>query len=283
VFSYAGARVWVTTSRSAVKARAWRRDPRAAGMVRGGDESVVFTGRVRRHDALDPETWASSIAHAPAAALATLRFTKKNARFFAGYAVDARQIPLAWTPPGRVFVSIGIERVALVGAEGVRSRDGAWGSGVESRESFRARRSTDPLRGLPSDVAAGVGRGGRGALAVETARGPVVLDVSWVAEEAGLFAALPEDAWALAAAGPDPGVALVADHASAWRAREMVGAMVQGTAAAFAVARLSSGRGSAGARAAAAGVEPDGAVVLGIVPRRLVWWRGWDSGTVVPS
>jgi len=282
VFSYSEGRVWVTTSRSAVKARAWRRDPRAAGMVRGRSRSALFTGIVRRHDALDPQTWAVSIVDAPAAALATLRFTRKNARFFAGYAVDARQIPLAWTPPGRVFVSVTLEAAALVGSEGVLRREGAWGTRTESRDAFRAKRSSDPLRGLPTDVAEGVGRGGRCSLAVQTPRGPVVLDAGWVAEETGLFAALREDVWALAGAGTEAQVALVSDRASAWRAKEMVGAMVQGTATAFAVDRLASGKRSASARASAAGLDPEGAMVLRVVPRRLVWWRGWDSGTVAP-
>jgi hypothetical protein len=251
-------------------------------MVRGRSKSALFTGIVRLHDALDPETWASSIVDAPAAAVATLRFTRKNARFFAGYAVDARQIPLAWTPPGRVFVSVAVEAAALVGSEGVLRREGAWGTRTQSRDAFRATKHPDPLLGLPSDVAEGVGRGGRCALAVRSRRGPVVLDAGWVAEEAGLFAALREDVWALAGAGTEAEVALVADRASAWRAREMVGVMVQGTATAFALDRLRSGRRSASARASAAGRDPEGAVLLRVVPGRLVWWRGWDSGTVAP-
>ena len=45
------------------------------------------------------------------------------------------------------------------------------------------------------------------------------------------------------------------DRASRWRAREMTGAMLRGT----------------------------GSVAAGevsLTPERIVWWRGWDSGTV---
>ena len=38
----------------------------------------------------------------------------------AGYAFDAHQVPFAWTPPGRVFVGIDLDRTSLVDAEGVQ-------------------------------------------------------------------------------------------------------------------------------------------------------------------
>ncbi|MGH7358577.1 MAG: pyridoxamine 5'-phosphate oxidase family protein, partial [Candidatus Rokuibacteriota bacterium] len=124
VFAVAGGRIWVTTSRGSVKARAWRSDPRVAGLVRAGEDCVVFVGTARAHDLLEPSTWPGALAAAPLLAVATTRFTRKNARFFAGYAVDARRVPFAWTPPGRVFVELSIERAALI--EGVR-RPRTWG------------------------------------------------------------------------------------------------------------------------------------------------------------
>nr|MDP9329016.1 pyridoxamine 5'-phosphate oxidase family protein [Actinomycetota bacterium] len=47
VFAYSGARIWLTTSRRSVKARAWRVDPLTAGLIRDGDLSVAFTGTVK--------------------------------------------------------------------------------------------------------------------------------------------------------------------------------------------------------------------------------------------
>ena len=103
VFARSGEQLWVTTARDSVKARAWRADPTVAGLVRDGDRSTMFSGRVSLYDALDPGTWARSFAAAPSLGRATMGFVTRNARFFAGYAVDARRVPLAWTPPGRVF------------------------------------------------------------------------------------------------------------------------------------------------------------------------------------
>lgn len=282
-FAFSDDRLWITTARSSAKARAWRGDPAAAAMVRAGDQSVSFAGRVLRHDALDPLTWPAALLDARAAAAATLRFTRKNARFFAGYAVDARDVPLAWTPPGRVFVSIDVERWAYVGPEGVRGRRGRWGGGGETSATFRAARAgADPFAALPADVADAVGRAGRGALAVEAPGGLVVLDASWVVDGAGLYAALPADAWGLAAAAPGARAAMVADRASAWRARDMVGVMAQGDAVAFDLRALGSGRRSAASIARSAGADADDVVLVRLSPRRLVWWRGWSSGTVVP-
>src|SRR6266545_4823840 len=90
VFAWSDGRVWLTTSCGSVKAWAWR--------------AVTFTGRAAAYDVLDPSTWIRTAVRMPAVTAASVRFTAKNARFFAGYAVDARRVPLAWTPPGRVFV-----------------------------------------------------------------------------------------------------------------------------------------------------------------------------------
>ena len=61
VFATVGDRVWVTTSRGSVKARAWRADPRVAGMVRAGELTVCFAGTVTTYDLLDPDSWSRSL------------------------------------------------------------------------------------------------------------------------------------------------------------------------------------------------------------------------------
>jgi len=126
-------------------------------------------------------------------------------------------------------------------------------------------------------------QGGAGALAIEGRRGSVVLPVGWAVDAAGLFGALPAAVLELAGAEADARVALTVDHASWWRARNMVGAMAQGTAGVFVLDRLDSGARSAETRVLLAGVHPDGAALIRIEPRRLVWWRGWSSGTVAAS
>lgn len=283
VFASSGGRVWLTTSRGSVKVRAWKADPGVAGLVRDGDLAVTFTGAVKTYDALDRNTWAAAVSGATSIARATARFSKKNARFFAGYAFDAHQVPLAWTPPGRVFVGVDVERTALLDGGGVQEGSGRWGGVASSHATFRKQQQgPDPLAALPPEVIGELGRSGEGVLAVSGARGPVVLPVRWLAQESALYAALPAATLALAGAGPDAPVALTIDRASIWRARDMVGAMVQGEGAFYLLDELGSGAKSARGLADGIMKDPGGAgshALVRIKPERLVWWRGWSSGS----
>jgi nitroimidazol reductase NimA-like FMN-containing flavoprotein (pyridoxamine 5'-phosphate oxidase superfamily) len=279
VFAASGGRVWLTTSRRSVKARAWKIDPAIAGLVRHGDLAVTFTGTVRTYDALDRNTWGAAVAGATSIARAAATFSKKNARFFAGYAFDAHQVPLAWTPPGRVFVGVDLERTALLGDDGVQEGRGRWGGQTRSHATFRSSKATDdPLVGLPGDVRAELGDGGDGALAVVGEQGPVVVPTRWRAERGALYAALPAETLALAGAGPDAPVALTVDRTSAWRARDMVGAMVQGSASLFVLESL--GSGAKIARSLATAIDPEAGALIRIAPDRMVWWKGWSSGSL---
>ena len=279
VFAYSGGRLWLTTSRRSVKTRAWKTDPSAAGIVRHGGLTVAFTGTVKLYDALDRGTWGAAVAGATSIARATAAFSTKNAKFFAGYAFDAKQVPFAWTPPGRVFVGIDLERTALVDADGVQEGRGRWGGGSTSHEAFRrVTKGTDPLATLPDDVRGPLAREGEGALTLVGDRGPVVVPTRWRAEEHALYAALPGETLALAAAGPAGSAALTIDEPSAWRARDMVGAMVQSSASIYVLDELGSGAKSA--RAIATAIDPDADALVRLAPSRLVWWRGWSSGSV---
>jgi Pyridoxamine 5'-phosphate oxidase len=282
VFAYSGGRLWLTTSRGSVKARAWKVDPGVSGLIRHGAASVTFTGTVTTYDALDRGSWGSAVSGAVSLTRATATFSRKNARFFAGYAMDARQVPLAWTPPGRVFVAIDIERTALLEDDGVQEGRGRWGGEVASHTTFRSvKHGDDPLAALPGELRDELGRSGEGALTVQGARGPVVLPVRWRADEVVLYAALPAETLALAGVGADAPVALTMDKASAWRARDMVGAMVQGTGACYVGEQLGSGVKTA--RALAADMAPGADALVRVHPSRLVWWKGWSSGSAVVS
>ncbi|MGZ8619540.1 MAG: pyridoxamine 5'-phosphate oxidase family protein, partial [Actinomycetota bacterium] len=165
VFAYSGGRIWLTTSRGSVKARAWKIDPGVAGLVRFGELSVAFTGTVHAYDALDRSTWGSAVAGATSIARAGAGFSRKNAKFFAGYAFDAHQVPFAWTPPGRVFVGIDLERTALLGEDGVQEGRGRWGGEALSHKTFRSTKGTeDPMTPLPSDVRSELGTRGDASL-----------------------------------------------------------------------------------------------------------------------
>lgn len=281
VFALSDERVWVTTSRSSVKARAWARDPTAAGLVRAEEVAVAFGGPVRTFDALDARAWLPSLLEAPALVRAWMRFTRRNARFFAGYALDARDVPLAWTPPARIFTAIALERAAVVGPEGVAATFGDWPRSAGSVPRFRARTApVSVLEALPEDVREPLGGAGRGALALAGEDGLVVLPVGWVVRDGWLYAALPREVLALAGAREARvPAALTLDRASWWRARHMVGAMARGEAELAVVEELTAGVRSAERIARAAGVEVDAAVVR-MWPERLVWWRGFTSGTV---
>jgi Pyridoxamine 5'-phosphate oxidase len=278
VFALSAGRLWVTTSRRSAKTRAWKTDPTVGGLVRHGDLAVTFTGSAKLYDALDRATWGDAVAGATSIARATAAYSTKNAKFFAGYAIDAKQVPLAWTPPGRVFVGIDLERVALIDDEGVQEGRGKWRGETVSHGTFRrSTKQADPLAPVPADVRRRIGTEGEGALAVVGDRGPVVLPVRWRTEPQAIYAALPSETLALADAGPDAPAALMIDRASAWRAREMVGTMIQGTAGLFDVDRLGSGAKSAAGIATA--MDPNAEALVRLAPARLVWWRGWSSGS----
>ncbi|MFL5797737.1 MAG: pyridoxamine 5'-phosphate oxidase family protein [Actinomycetota bacterium] len=283
VYATFGSRLWVTTARRTVKAGVWRARPRAAGLVRVGDQAVSFTGSVRMHDALNPATWPASAVGLPVVALAAAAFTRRNARFFAGYAVDARRVPLSWTPPGRVFAEISLEAAALLEDWGDVPRTwGSLGESVHSHGSFRPGRAAHSVfEVVPDEVAGRIERGGQAALAVDGADGPVVLPVSFLEDHRVLYAAVDTRSLALAEAGPDAAVGLAVDHASRWRASAMAGLMVRGTGSIHVLSRLRSGRAAAERLVERAGALPEGMALIRIRPRRVVWWSGWAGGTVV--
>ena len=282
VYALDGGRIWLTTSRTSVKSRALRRNREVAGMIRVEGEAVTFRGLARTYDALDPLSWPYAAVAGPRLVRAATRFSVKNARFFAGYAVDARRVPFAWTPPGRVFVGIEVAWGALLDLAG-RRVTGAWGLGPPEAGGAdedpvaltlpdeatpagrRARRGLD-LR-APRPVRSALGNTGEGALALERDASTVV-PVRWrrVAREGVYEAVVPLSFLGLTGprvAGrgePEPGprAALEIDRLARWRAAEMTGMLLQG-------------------EAGLASVEAGDAVVR-LRPRRVVWWQGWSTG-----
>lgn len=286
VYALHASRLWVTTSRRSVKAGAWKRDPRVGGLVRAGRRAVSFTGEVQAYDLLDPSSWVPSLVSAPTITRAAVAFTRKNARFFAGYAVDARHVPLAWTPPGRMFVAVRLLSVALLDADAgdvVGWWDGARRP-VASRPSYRASSGGwDVLGALPREVADRLGRGGDAVLALAGEDGPHAVPARWAADHGVLLAAAPVAVLELAGAGPEGPVALTVDRSSSWRARAMTGAMLQGHGSVHVPDRLRTGSRSAATAVERTGLPAEGSALVRIRLRRAVWWRGWSSGTVSSS
>jgi hypothetical protein len=195
--------------------------------------------------------------------------------------VDANHVPLAWTPPGRVFAELRIERSATIEDERIASAWGEWGDAVNGVERFRVPRAgTGPFDALDARVRDDLGTSGDGALALATDDGPVVLPVAWLVEGPGIYATLPVEVLEAAGSVPVLPAALCVDRSSSWRAREMVGAMIRGRGRIAIPDALGSGVRSAERLARAAGADPASAAVVGVDAERLVWWRGWESGTV---
>jgi hypothetical protein len=284
--------VWITTSRRSVKARAWRGEPSVAGLIRGSGRTVTFRGSVRTYDFLDPSTWPAAARSGPRILRAATRFTMKNARFFTGYAIDARQVPFAWTPPGRVFAEIRPDSGWILRSDG-RPQEGwgQWSWPVGTRRKYRASfpsggRAAGMDRRTPAIVREAVGGSGEGVLAVEVDGRLTVLPVvwRWAPGRGAIDAVLSADNYDLAGAGSSFPAALVVDHASQWRASDMRGILVQGTARAFSPSQTRRGRPALLDRMArvGGGYGWDDLAMVRIEPSRTVWWAGWTSGTVVP-
>ena len=283
VFAFHAGRLWGTTARRTVKARTWRRDPRAAGLVRWGSVAISFRGSVTTYDALDPGTWGSTVRSAPSVVRAWMRFTLKNAPFFAGYALDARRVPLSWTPPGRVLFSVEIEDGTMLDPDAgqIIDRWGRWGARVRARDAFRATRGRIVDRGVPLEVREAVGAAGEGVLAFSGSGGVAVLPARWArhAADGAYYAVLARRFLALAGSGAER-AGLVVDRASRWRAADMKGLLVRGRADQYVLARLRSGRESLADRVRGVGPLPDEPAVVRLRPDVVVWWKGWTSGTV---
>lgn len=286
VYAEDGGALWVTTARHSVKAAAFRREGRAAGMVQVGSQAVTFRARVRTYDALDPLSWPAATVRGPRILRATARFSLKNARFFAGYAVDANRVPFAWSPPGRVFVELRLESGRVLDFGQVVSGWGPWPEGVAFRSTFAALPEAALLdERLPDAVREALGRRGRGALALDAEGRLTVLPVRWLRDESsGTYAAVaPRELLELAAnAEGTAAAALTIDRASRWRAADMTGALLQGAAQVFAPEETARGRRALVALLARVGVSLDEGPwgVVRLRPQRAVWWRGWTSGTV---
>ena len=238
---------------------------------------MTFTGTVKTYDALDRGTWGAAVAGATSIARATAGFSKKNARFFAGYAFDARQVPLAWTPPGRVFVGVDLERTALLDERGRAGGPRALGGrGAVARHVPTHGGGADPLAALPAEVAESSAVPARDPSPWAASAGRWCCPCGGPPQDTALYAALPAETLALAGAGPDAPVALTVDRPrrggpGTWWAPWSRGG------ACYLFDELGSGAKTA--RALATAMHPDADALVGINPERLVWWKGWSSGS----
>lgn len=282
-----GGWLWVTTARTSVKARAWRVDPFVAGLVHGPNASVLFRGRIRTYDALDPTSWPAATVRAPRLLRAAARFSVKNARFFAGYAVDAGRVPLAWTPPGRVFAEIELTAGRVHAPDGATTAAwGEWAGGATYAQRYRALPGRPSLdRRVPAGLRRTLGTERHAALALDGAGLLTVIPVRWRrgAAEGVHEAVTPASLAALTRVEASAPAALVVDRASEWRASAMLGMLAQGTARAFLLASGAEGRSALARRVKRFDLrewEGEPLALFRMRPDRVVWWTGWTTGTV---
>ncbi|MDP8955816.1 MAG: pyridoxamine 5'-phosphate oxidase family protein [Actinomycetota bacterium] len=282
-----GGRLWVTTSRSSLKARIWRKDPHVAGLVEEGGRVVTFRGTVRVYDGLDPTSWPSAVLAAPRLLRAGARFTVKNARFFAGYAVDASRVPLAWSPPGRVFAAIEPEGGYVVDhpAGTILEGWGRWPADVDYSTSFQsAARDGAFHRGVPGRVLEAASAATFGALALE---GPLLtvlpLRPQRAARSPKAEAVLSRAFADLAFVDREFRAALTVGYASTWRAAEMTGMLLQGEGRLYAPDSVRQGREALRRRLRGTASGPDDLALVRLRPSRVVWWDGWTSGSEEPA
>ncbi|MBA2318565.1 MAG: hypothetical protein H0V93_12430 [Euzebyales bacterium] len=115
-FWFDGEGLWTTTSGASVKAEVLRRDPTCVAYVPPADPSdpgVVVRGHARVHSLRDPVALA---LHAPTISAAMTALAARNVGTLLGYAQDAPQIPLRWTPPNRVVVRLAAEEIEEITA-----------------------------------------------------------------------------------------------------------------------------------------------------------------------
>jgi nitroimidazol reductase NimA-like FMN-containing flavoprotein (pyridoxamine 5'-phosphate oxidase superfamily) len=277
VFVLDGGRVWGTTGRGTTKAKLWRTEPVAGGLVSHGDRQLAFRGPVTLYDALDPSTWSASLWRGPRVASASARFSLKNARFFAGYARDATHVPLAWTPPARVIFSIDVAAGAVLDGSKVRERWGTWADAVEGMKAFRTAAPGLSHERLPESVRDLLGESGEGVIGLAGELGPVVLPAAWRRSKDALYARVASEPLALAGPRRETSASLVVDRASAWRASRMRGVLLRGPASVYRPDEMTRGRAQLEAHA---GDLAAGGSAIRIRPRSAVWWSGWTSGTV---
>jgi hypothetical protein len=314
VFVLDGGRLWGTTARGTTKAKLWRKDASAGGLVGSEDRWLSFRGSVELYDALDPFSWARSVRRARRITTASARFSLKNARFFAGYARDARRVPLSWTPPGRVVFSVGLDEGAILSDGDIIERWGEWEDGITRKSrggsdlsDTSLSKSGGPLTSPSSGggfATSVVSRGGAGAhpgLGQPGGAAPGESEQTLPDEVAALLrepgnavlglpgsrgpVVLPvrygpgEGSYLVAVARAFAELAPVDGHDRAAlvvdRASGWRAARMRGALARGALTRLRPTT----AAPSLADVLPN-AIPLRIDARTIVWWSGWSSGTV---
>lgn len=114
VFSSAAGSLWMTTSRYAAKTIIARRDPRAAFLVDGGDQSLLLRGSLEIFDPLSLSSQVRAVLDGPAYLFGLAGYALRNAPYFAGYALDLTRLPREWMPYNRVALRLRLSHADIM-------------------------------------------------------------------------------------------------------------------------------------------------------------------------
>ncbi|MFZ0218227.1 MAG: hypothetical protein WAM30_20010, partial [Candidatus Dormiibacterota bacterium] len=101
-FHLAAGSLWMTTSRSAVKAQLARRATDAAFLVTTGSRSVLFGGTVETYDPRSLAGPVRALLSGPAFGIGLAGYALKNTPLIGGYLLDLAAMPGEWWPQNRV-------------------------------------------------------------------------------------------------------------------------------------------------------------------------------------
>ena len=246
LFAAAHDRLWFALARSTLKARAIARRPQVGVLAEDGSAAATIAGTAT---VLDPARPADLAAVAPELARAPFAapwFGLQNARELAGFARDAVAEPGRLSPAGLVLVAVEAGAVELTR----RPPAARAGGGPSVRSDWKK-----ALERVPAPAAELARRRGPAVLGWVTPSGPLAVPAAWDGDRARVrwSALAPFDA---APAGP---AALCLDATSGAGPRAKTGLLLRGHARA-------NGRGELR--------------TVALSPRRVTYWRGFETGTV---
>ena len=248
-----GGALWFVASRSSVKVRALRRDPRVGVLLRDGERSVTVSGRATVLGPQAPADAARLLAHAPWAFAAAGRYAVHHAALVAGFATD--MLTMAAPPPvDRVLVRIDPDAGALVSGDEVVE---SWGVLAGSLRGGGADAAAPMVHGLPRRPAACLRGQGPAVLGVLSGTGPMALPGDLAGSPTAVEVA-PSVA-RLGRLAPGAAASLVVDSSAGSRPSDFTGVMLRGTLAS---------------------VRRGDPVRVTLAAQRVTWWDGVRAGTV---
>lgn len=236
--------LWVLTNRHALKAKVWRKRPRAGWTVRSGSSAVVFSGEATLLSAQDVGAMLARPLGLVAVPPAVLSWVCRNPRQVAGFARDLVVHPSRGMPQDLVFVRLQPESSTIV-----RDLPAAQDETTAADPRMSA-------AGIPADLSH-LATLSTGVLGLETADGPVAVPVGW--DPVGSLAQIPHEATHLVDAAGD-GACVTFDEPVHLRPTEQRGIVLRGR-----------GRAVAG---------DDGSVAVKVEPSRVTYWDGFLVRTV---